>query len=108
MKSLSTETHIKDLARASDIFREYKMKLNQAKCTFGVEEGKCLGFMISKRGIEVNPEKVQALQGTEAPKKQKDIQKLKGRIAALKHFVSKLAKRCLPFFKAHKKANKFT
>ena len=55
----------------------------------GVASGKFLGFMVSQRGIEVNPEKVQAILDMAAPKIVKDVQKLIGRIAALNRFVSK-------------------
>lgn len=72
------------------------MKLNLAKCNFKVDAGNFLHFMISRRGIEANPEKVQALQNMEAIKKQKDIQKLPKRIAALNRFVSKLERIVFP------------
>lgn len=48
VKSPSAEAHIKNLAKAFKIFREYKIKLNQAKCTFQVEVGEFLGFKISR------------------------------------------------------------
>lgn len=48
VKISSAEVHLKDLARAFEIFRRYKMKLNPAKCTFAVEARKFLGFMISR------------------------------------------------------------
>ncbi|XP_022850056.1 uncharacterized protein LOC111372112 [Olea europaea var. sylvestris] len=75
------------------------MKLNPAKCAYGVASGKFLGFMITHRGIEANPDKIQALISMEAPKCKRDIQKLTGRIAALNRFVSLAADRCPPFFK---------
>lgn len=106
IKCFSNEAHIGDLARA-EIFRKYKMKLNLAKCTFAIEAGKLLGFMISKRGIEAYPEKIQALQDMKASTTQKDIQKLKGRFFALNRFMSKSTEQYLPFFKALKKENKF-
>ena len=44
------------------------MKLNLSKCTFGVSLGKFLGFMVSQRGIEANPDKIQAILSMELPK----------------------------------------
>ncbi|XP_022849900.1 uncharacterized protein LOC111371991 [Olea europaea var. sylvestris] len=56
------------------------MKLNPTKCAFRVSSGKFLGFMITNRGIEANPDKIRALISMEAPKSKKDIQKLTGRL----------------------------
>ncbi|CAL2237951.1 unnamed protein product [Prunus armeniaca] len=68
-------------------------------------EGKFLGFMISQRGIEANPEKIKAIIDMEKPKTQKDIQSLTGRIATLTHFISKATDKCVPFFGALKGGN---
>lgn len=43
------------------------MRLNQAKCVFGVADGKFLGFMVHQKGIDANPEKNQALIGMKSP-----------------------------------------
>ncbi|KAI5390105.1 hypothetical protein KIW84_075434 [Lathyrus oleraceus] len=51
--------------------RKYKLRLNPSKCTFGVRSGKLLGFIVSERGIEVDPAKVKALQEMPAPKTEK-------------------------------------
>ena len=84
------------------------MKLNPSKCAFGVASGKFLGFMMSQRGIEANPEKVKAILNTTSPKTVKEVQKLMGRIAALNRFVSKETDKCLPFFKTLKQAFAWT
>ena len=78
------------------------MKLNPIKCVFGVASRKFLGFMVSQRGIEVNPEKVQAIINMASPRIVKEVQKLTGRIAALNRFVSRATNKCLPFFKTLK------
>ncbi|KAI5333950.1 hypothetical protein L3X38_024082 [Prunus dulcis] len=57
----------------------WRMRLNPKKCAFGVSSGKFLGFMISQRGIEANPEKIKAIIDMERPKTTKDIQSLTGR-----------------------------
>ncbi|GKV45313.1 hypothetical protein SLEP1_g52418 [Rubroshorea leprosula] len=56
-----------------------------------IVSGKFLGFMVSRRGIEVNPEKIRAIAEMELPKSVKDIQRLTGRVAALHRFISKSA-----------------
>ena len=93
-----------DLQETFDTFRRYKIKLNPSKCAFGVASGKFLGFMISQRGIEVNPNKIQAILNMEPTRRVKDIQSLTGRIAALNKFVSKATDKCLPFFRVLRKS----
>ncbi|GKV48032.1 hypothetical protein SLEP1_g54871 [Rubroshorea leprosula] len=68
---------------------------------------KFLGYVVSKKGIEVNPEKVQAVQQMEPPKTIKDVQRLTGRIAALHRFIARSAEKCLPFFKALREPKNF-
>ena len=80
------------------------MKLNLSKCVFRVTAGKFLGFMVSHRGIEVNPEKVWAIMELTPPKTVKEVQSLNGKIATLNKFVSKVMNKCLPFFRTLKKS----
>ena len=58
VKSQLENDHLDDLKETFDTFRSYNMKLNPSKCIFGVTAGKFLGFMVSQRGIKVNPDKV--------------------------------------------------
>jgi hypothetical protein len=51
-----------DLKETIDILRKYKMKLNPNKCAFGVSSGKLLGYMVSARGIDANPKKLEAIE----------------------------------------------
>ena len=78
------------------------MKLNLAKCIFGVSLGKFLSFMVSQRGIEANPEKVKAILDMTSPRTIKEMQRLMGRVATLNRFVSKAIDKCLPLFKTLK------
>ena len=80
------------------------MKLNPSKCVFGVTAGKFLGFMVSQRSIEVNPEKVRAIMELEPLRTVKAVQSLNGKIAALNRFVSKATDKCLPFFRVLRKS----
>ena len=84
------------------------MKLNLSKCVFGVIAGKFLGFMVSQRGIEVNPEKVRAIMELAPPKTVKEVQSLNDIIAALNRFVSRVTDKCLPFFRILKKSFEWT
>jgi hypothetical protein len=80
------------------------MKLNLAKCAFGVSSGKFLGYMVSNRGIEANPEKIQAVLDMQSPNNTKQLQQLTWRILALNRFISQSIDKCLPFFKILRKA----
>ncbi|KAI5321961.1 hypothetical protein L3X38_031033 [Prunus dulcis] len=102
VKSRTAEDHLQNLSIMFGILKEYWMRLNPKKCAFGVSSGKFLGFMISQRGIEANPEKIKAILDMERPKTTKDIQSLTGRVAALTRFISKATDKCVPFFKALK------
>jgi hypothetical protein len=67
VKSLKSEDHLTDLEETFGVLRHYRMRLNPAKCAFGVSSGKFLGFMVSHRGIEANPEKIKAVLEMESP-----------------------------------------
>ena len=75
------------------------MRLNPKKCVFGIRSGKFLGFMVSQRGIDANPAKVQAVLDLEKPKSKKNVMKLTWRTEALSRFIAKSAEKFLPFFK---------
>jgi hypothetical protein len=61
VKTWEEEGLISDLAETFDNLSKFKMKLNPEKCTFGVPSGKLLGYMVSSRGIDPNPEKVSVI-----------------------------------------------
>ena len=67
VKSQDEGKHLDDLQETFDTLRQYNMKLNPNKCTFEVSSGKFLGFRVSHRGIEVNPDKIQAILNMEPP-----------------------------------------
>lgn len=67
VKSETRIEHAQHLQKVFHLLRQYVMKLNPAKCSFGVSSGKFLGFMVTQRGIEVNPDQIQAVANTPAP-----------------------------------------
>ena len=87
--------------------RLHKLRLNASKCVFGVGSGKFLGFMVSHRGIEVNPDQIEAIQELKAPRNHKEVQRLTGMTATLNRFISRSADRCQPFFQLLKKGTTF-
>jgi hypothetical protein len=107
VKTRNSNMLIADLEETFTSLREYRWKLNPNKCVFIVPSGKLLGFIISHRGIEANPEKISAITCMKAPTCINDVQKLTGCMAALNRFISKLGERGLPFFKLLKQQEKF-
>ncbi|KAL2253357.1 UNVERIFIED_CONTAM: Retrovirus-related Pol polyprotein from transposon [Sesamum indicum] len=107
VKSKRSQDHLTDLAQAFAIMRSYGMKLNPDKCTFGVGGGKFLGYMVSERGIEANPEKIRAIMDLRSPATIKDVQKLTGKITSLGRFISRSADKSLPFFRILRKPKNF-
>ena len=67
VKSRAAKTLIEDLEETFASLGEVNLKLNPEKCVFGVPSGKLLGFLVSHRGIEANPEKVKAISKMSAP-----------------------------------------
>jgi hypothetical protein len=96
-----------DLKETFDNLRKFKMMLNPKKCVFGVSSGKLLGYMVSYRGIDVNPKKVEAIEKLQPPWTRKEIQKLAGMMAALSLFISKLGEHGMSFYKLLRKADSF-
>jgi ribonuclease HI len=101
------DTLIADLRKVFAALNEYQIKLNPDKCVFGVPAGELLGYLVSARGIEANPEKVQNILAMPAPTKLHEVQRLAGRVAALSRFISKLGEKALPFYQLMKKTDKF-
>ena len=108
VKSRREEDHLEDLRETFDTLRSYNMKLNLGKCAFGVTLEKFLGFMVSQRGIEVNPNKIRAIMEMTPPRNVKEVQSLNGKIAALNRFMSRAMDKCLPFFHMLKKSFEWT
>jgi hypothetical protein len=107
LKKRNSDTLIADLEETFASLWEYQWKLNPNKCAFSVLSGKLLGFIISHRGIEANPEKISTITKMEAPTRIKDVQKLTRCMATLNRFISKLREWGLPFFKLLKHQEKF-
>ena len=106
VKSSTKNDHLKDLTETFKNVNKHGIKLNPEKCTFGVNSGKLFGFLVCSRGIQVNPEKMRAIEQLRPPSTVKEVQALTGRMAALSRFISRSGERGLPFFKVIRKSNK--
>ena len=98
VKSKMVSEHLGDFRAIFEILRKYKLRLNASKCSFGVGSGKFLGYMVTHRGIEVNPNQIKAINNLRSPRNPKEVQELTGMAAALNRFISRSADRCRPFF----------
>ena len=103
VKILQEEEYLSDLQETFYTLRAYNMKLNPNKCVFGLIAGKFLRFMVSQRGIEINPKKIRAIMELVPLKMVNEVQSLNGKIAALNMIVSKAMDKCLPFFRVLKR-----
>ncbi|XBI11942.1 hypothetical protein VPH35_138889 [Triticum aestivum] len=107
VKSREARTLMEDLEETFASLRKVDLRLNPEKCVFGVPSGKLLGFLVSHRRIDANPEKVKAIERMSPPQTLKEMQKLAGCVTSLGRFISKLGERALPFFKLMKKKGSF-
>ena len=67
VKSKVESEHINDLGNIFEILRRYKLRLNVTKCSFGVGSSKFLGYMVTHRGIEVDPDQIRAIHDLQPP-----------------------------------------
>ncbi|CAJ2662240.1 unnamed protein product [Trifolium pratense] len=103
VKSPEELDHVVHLRKVFEQARKHNMRFNPEKCTFGVRAGKFLGFYLTERGIEANPDKCRVFAELPTPSDKKSIQTLNGMLTSLSRFVSKSAQHALPFFKLLKK-----
>jgi hypothetical protein len=99
---------VTDLSIAFGCLQANEVKLNPEKCVFGVPRGMLLGYIVSQRGIEANPEKVAALERMGPIRDLKGVQRVLGCLAALSRFVSRLGEKGLPLYRLLKKHERFS
>ena len=98
--------HMADLEELFVTISKYRLKLNPEKCVFGVEAGKFLGFMLTERGIEANPDKCATIITMRCPTSVKEVLQLTGRMAALSRFVSAGGEKGHPYFQCLKRISR--
>ena len=98
VNSKAESEHVNNLRNIFDILRKHKMRLNASKCFFGVGSRKFLGYMVTHRRIEVNPDQIKAINNLQPPRNPIKVQKLTGMTTALNRFISRSADKCRPFF----------
>jgi ribonuclease HI/transposase InsO family protein len=108
MKTMKADNLVSDLSIAFGCLRANGVKLNPEKCVFGVPRGMLLGYIVSQRGIEANPEKVAALERMGPIGDLKGVQRVLGCLAALSLFISRLGEKGLPLHRLLKKHERFS
>ncbi|XP_057461067.1 uncharacterized protein LOC130751463 [Actinidia eriantha] len=107
VKTRDRNNHLEDLKKVFDRLRRYQLKMNPLKCAFGVTFGKFLGFIVRRRGIEIEQSKIEAILKMPEPRNIHELKSLQGRLAYLRRFISNLAGRCQPFSRLMKKGIPF-
>eukprot|EP00253_Pinus_taeda_P008794 PITA_08794 len=89
--SKSDQKHLKHLRQIFMTCRKYGISFNPKKSLFGLEEGKLLGQIISKDGIRIDTERIQAILQIPYPRNIKELQAFLGKINFLRRFIPNLA-----------------
>ena len=103
VKSQGRADHLAALQRFFGRIRQFRLRLNPKKCTFGVTFGKLLGHIVSERGIEVDPEKIKAIIDMPDPRTEKEIRGFLGRLQYISRFIARLTDICEPIFRLLRK-----
>ena len=98
VKSKVESEHVNDLRNIFEILRKHKLRFNASKCSFDVSLGKFLGYMVTHRRIEVNPDQIKEINNLQPPQNPKEVQKLTGMTTTLNQFISQSAYKFRPFF----------
>jgi len=89
-KSKTEEEHLVNLRKLFERLCKYRLRLNPGNCTFGVKSGKLLDFIVSHKGIEVDPNKVKAILEMPKPSTEKQVRGFLGRLNYITRFISQL------------------
>ena len=89
---------MKTLKRFFERIRQFRLILNPKKCTFGVTSGKLLGYMVSERGIEVDPDKIRVILDMLASRTEREIRGFLGRLQYISRFITRLIDIYEPIF----------
>ncbi|RVX10260.1 Transposon Tf2-2 polyprotein [Vitis vinifera] len=104
VKSRGRSDHLAALERFFERIRQFRLRLNPKKCTFGVTSGKLLGYMVSERGIEVDPDKIRVILDMLAPRTEREVRGFLGRLQYISRFIARLTDICEPIFRLLRKS----
>lgn len=95
VKSEGKREHLEE--QPFKIMRKHGLKMNHLKCSFGVSAGKFLGFLVQKKGVEVDLNKAKAIIESKPPKNKKELQSFLGKVNFLQRFIANLSGRTKVF-----------
>ena len=104
VKSRDKADHLATLQRFFERIKQFRLRLNPKKCTFGVTSRKLLGHIVSERGIEVEPEKIRAILDMPALRTEREIRGFLGRLQYINRFIARLIDIYEPIFHLLKKS----
>ena len=102
VKSKTRSEQARHLEETFRLMKAYNMKLNPAKCIFGVSAGKFMGFMVTQKGIKVNPDQIKVVMETFSLSSKKELQRLTSRLVAFRRFITRFIDKLRHFFLALK------
>jgi len=91
IKSSNKNNHLHDLRTIFNIMPAHQLKMNSTKSFLGVSSGKFLGFIITSKGIHLDPDKIKAIQDMQPPKTLKELRCLQGKLAYIRRFITNLS-----------------
>ena len=97
VKSQDRVDHLAALERFFERIKQFRLRLNPKKLTFGVTSGKLLGYMVSERGIEANPNKIKAILDTPMSRTEREVRDFLGRLQYINRFIARLTTFVSPF-----------
>ena len=104
-KSQGEDDHVVNLRKLFKRLRKFQPKLNPAKCTFRATPRKLLGLVVSKKRIEIDSDKIQAIQDLPLPRTQKEVRSFMGRLNYIARFIFQMTAKCDLIFKILQKHN---
>ena len=104
VKSRGRSNHLLALERFFEMIRQFRLRLNPKKCTFGVIYGKLLGYMVNKRGTEVDPDKIKVIFDMPVPRTEREVRGFLGRLQYISRFIARLIDICEPIFRLLRKS----
>jgi len=107
VKSRSKDNHLQDLKTIFDLMQAHQLKMNPTKSFLGVSSGKFLGFIVTSKGIHLNPDKIKVIQDMQPLRNLKELRGLQGRLTYIRKFIVNFSGRCQPFTRLMKRGVSF-
>ena len=104
VKSRDRSDHLVALERFFERIRQFRLRLNPKKCTFGVTSGKLLGYMVNERGIKVDPDNIRAILVMPTPRTEREVRGFLSRLQYISRFIVRLTDICEPIFRLLRKS----